>query len=152
MDQLRTQYQGKSASYDAAIQKALATNDASQIATIRQLNTDVSALLDKMIEQLTFAKKETPALVKERDALVEKLRRIQQDYNGLRANTDALETLRRIREGETSTFKRELYRYLALFFVVCVGVLLLILFVKGGSQKESTATSAATPRMTPPLM
>lgn len=152
MDTLRTQYLSKSTEYDAAIQQALASNDSTMLTRIRQMNTDVGSLLDKMIEQLTFAKKETPALVKERDGLVEKLRRIQQDYNGLRANTDTLETLRRIREGETSTFKRDLYRYLALFFILCVGVLLLILFVKGGSQKDSTATSATTPRMTPPLI
>lgn len=152
MDDLRKTYLTKAAEYDAAIQQALATNDASSLARIRQLNTDVSTVLDQMLQQLTFAKKDTPLLVKERDQLVEKLRRIQMDYNGLRVNTDTLETLRRIREQEGGSYKQALYRYLLFFFIVCIGVLLMLLFVKSGSgQSESTASSAATPRMTPPL-
>ena len=151
MEDLRSKYLAKSAEYDAAVQQALATNDASRIAAIRQLNTEVSRLLDQMIQQLTFAKRDTPILVKERDILVQKLRRIQLDYNGLLVNTDKLETLRRIREQEGGSFKRDLYRYLMFFFIVCVGILLMILFVKKGSQKESSATSAATPSTMPPL-
>jgi hypothetical protein len=151
MDELRSKYMNKTAEYDAAIQQALATNDSSMVARIRQMNTDIAALLDKMIESLTFTKSDTPLLIKERDGLVEKLRRIQLDYNGLLVNTDTLETLRRIREQEGGNAKRDLYRYLALFFVLCVGVILMIFFVKRGGQSASTATSAATPSMTPPL-
>jgi hypothetical protein len=152
MNELRTKYLAKSAEYDALTQQALASNDVTLIGRIRQMNTDVSKLLDQMLQSLTFAKADTPILIKERDGLVEKLRRIQQDYNGLLVNTDALETLRRIREQEGGSFKRDLYRYLMFFFIVCVGIILMILFVKKGSQSESTASSAATPRMTPPLM
>lgn len=151
MEDLRKKYLTTSAEYDAAVQQALATNDASGVARIRQLNTDVSKLLDQMIQQLTFAKKETPMLIQERDRLVERLRRIQMDYNGLRVNTDTLETLRRIREQESGSYTQQLYRYLLFFFIVCVGILFMLLFVKKGSQSESTASSAATPRMTPPL-
>ena len=152
MDELRTKYMSKTAEYDAAVQQALATNDSSMVARIRQMNTDVAALLDKMIQALTFTKSDTPLLIKERDGLVEKLRRIQVDYNGLLVNTDTLETLRRIREQEGGTAKRDLYRYLALFFVLCVGVILMVFFVKRGGQNASSATSAAAPSMTPPLM
>jgi hypothetical protein len=152
MDEIRTKYLAKSAEYDSVIQQALASNDSTLIGRIRQLNTDVSTLLDQMLKALTFAKNDTPLLLKERDGLIEKLRRIQLDYNGLLVNTDKLETLRRIREQEEGSFKRDLFRYLMFFFIVCVGILLMILFVKKGSQSESTATSAATPRMTPPLM
>jgi hypothetical protein len=151
MNELRTKYLAKSAEYDAAIQRAIATNDITMVAQIRQMNTDVSKLLDQMIQALTFAKNDTPILVKERDTLVQKLRRIQLDYNGLLVNTDKLETLRRIREQEGDSFKRDLYRYLLFFFIVCVGILLMILFVKKGSQRDSTASSAATPSTMPPL-
>lgn len=152
MNELRTKYLSKSAEYDAVIQQALTSNDSSLVVRIRQMNADVSTLLDQMIQALTFTKSDTPLLIKERDSLVEKLRRIQLDYNGLLVNTDSLETLRRIREQEGGSFKRDLYRYLLFFFIVCVGIVLMMLFVKKGSQSESTASSAATPRMTPPLM
>lgn len=151
MNDLRSKYLRKTAEYDAAVRQAFATKDVSQLPRIRQLNTEVTRLLDKMIEQMTFAKQETPVLVKERDILVKKLHRIQMDYNGLLVNTDTLETLRRIREQEGSAYQRDLYRYLVFFFVVCVGVLLMILFVKKG-QADTTASSAAMPSMSPPLM
>lgn len=151
MDDLRAKYLRKTAEYDAAVQRAVAGNDVSQLPHIRQLNSELSALLDKMIEVMTFAKKDTPLIVKERDELVKKLRRIQMDYNGLLVNTDTLETLRRIRQQEGGAYERDLYRYLLFFFVVCVGVLLMILFVKRG-QAPSTASSAPMPTMSAPLM
>lgn len=150
MDELRKRYATTSAEYDAVVQQALATRDASLIERIRKLNTDVSKILDEMIQKLTFAKEDTPMLVKERDILVNKLTRIQRDYNGLIVNTDTLETLRRIREQEGGEGRRQLYRYLAFFFIVCVGILLMLLFVKG-QKKESAATSAPMPSITPPL-
>jgi hypothetical protein len=151
MDDLRAKYLRKTAEYDAAVRRAIAGNDVSQLPQIRKLNSELSVLLDKMIEVMTFAKKETPLIVKERDELVKKLRRIQMDYNGLLVNTDTLETLRRIRQQEGGAYERDLYRYLLFFFVVCVGVLLMILFVKKG-QAPSTASSAPMPTMSAPLM
>lgn len=152
MDELRKRYATLSAEYDAAVQQALATKDRRLVARIRKLNADVSKVLDEMIQKLTFAKKDTPLLVRERDILVEKLRRIQRDYNGLIVNTDTLETLRRIREQESGEGRRQLYRYLAFFFIVCVGVILMLLFARKGQSSESAATSAPTPSITPPLI
>ena len=152
MEELRAEYAKKSIEYDTTIQQALAKSDPSAIPRIKELNADLAKALDKMIEKLAMAKKDTPLLQRERDILIEKLRRIQKDYNGLIVNTDNLETLRRIREQEGGDTRRQLYRYLAFFFILCVGILLLILFVKGGQKKDSTATSAATPSMTPPFV
>lgn len=151
MDELRKKYTRLSAEYDAAVQQALLTRDQRLLARVRTLNTEVSKLLDQMIQALTFAKKDTPILVRERDILVEKLRRIQRDYNGLLVNTDALETLRRIREQESGEGRRQLIRYLAFFFIVCAGVLLMLIFVRKGQKNESAATSAPMPSITPPL-
>lgn len=148
---LDTDYKQQLAAYEAAIEQTIRANDASRLPQLRQMSEGIQKTLNKMIEGLTFLKKDTPNIQKERDFLVERLRQIQLDYNGLLVNTDTLETLRRIREQEGGDMKRDLYRYLLFFFVVCMGVVLLLLFTTG-QKKESTATSAPTPSMTPPLM
>ncbi len=151
MDELRTAYTAKLKEYDDTIAAALASRDATKLEKIRQLNVDITKLLEQMVEKMTFLKQDTPALAKERDILVAKLRRIQMDYNGLLVNTDALETLRRIREQEGGLAKRDLYRYLAFFFVVAIGIVLLLMFVRGQSRMKSTDTSTSVPSTIPPL-
>lgn len=151
MDELRAAYTRKINEYDETIKSALERRDTTQVEKVKQLNAELSKLLEKMIETMTFLKKDTPRLEKERDELVKKLRRIQMDYNGLLVNTDALETLRRIREQEGGMAKRDLYRYLAFFFVVAIGIVLMMLFVKGQSRMKSTETSTSVPKITPPL-
>lgn len=152
MDELRAAYTSKINAYEDAIKDALDTRDATKLDKVKQLNTELSKLLEQMIEKMTFLKTETPALKIERDRLVEKLRRIQMDYNGMLVNTDALETLRRIREQESGLAKRDLYRHLAFFFVIAIGIVLMIIFVKGQSRMNSTETSTSVPRMMPPLV
>lgn len=151
MDELRASYTTKLKEYDDTIKEALESRDASKIEKIRQLNSEIGKLLEKMIEQMTFLKQDTPLLKRERDILVEKLRRIQMDYNGLLVNTDELETLRRIRMQETDLTKRDLYRYLAFFFIVAIGIVLLLMFVRGQSRMNSTETSTSVPSTMPPL-
>ena len=152
MEELRKAYAKTSAEYDATIKQALATKDATMIKRIQELNGQLAKILDKMIEKLTFLKKDMPLLARERDILLNKLHRIQKDYNDLLVNRDNLETLRRIREQEGGDAHRQLYRYIAFFFILCIGILLLILFVKGGQKNVNTETSAATPSMMPPLI
>jgi hypothetical protein len=145
---LRTQYINKVAEYDSIVNSAVASNDTTKIARIRQLNQEISAILDQMLQKIAETKQSTPVLVSERDELVKKLRRIQFDYNGLLVNTDALETLRRIREQESGSNSKALTRYLFFFFVICLLVMLAMLFFKKGSYSSIT-TSAPTPNMTP---
>ena len=151
MEELRTTYAAKMKEYDDTIKDALESRDATKVEKIRQLNLEIGKLLEKMIEQMTFLKQDTPLLKRERDILVEKLRRIQMDYNGLLVNTDELETLRRIREQEGGLAKRDLYRYLAFFFIVAIGIVLLLVFVRGQSRMKSTETSTSVPSTMPPF-
>lgn len=150
MDDLRKTYAAQMKEYDDLIATALANRDASMLPSIRDKATQIQATLNKMVETLTYLKKETPDLRTEREALLEKLRRVQRDYNVLVSNTDDLETLRRIRQEEGGEAKRQLYQYLLFFFVLAAGMVLYVLFMSG-QKKDSTPSSAATPAMSPPL-
>ena len=140
MDELKAKYQRLSADYDKLVNDALLTRDASQLPKIKQLNADISKTLNAMIEKITFMRKETPNLKVERDELVRKLGRIQSDYNGLIANTDNLETLRRIRQQESGNGAAQLYWYLIAFLLIA---LLLLLYVVFYGKREATPTMAS---------
>lgn len=143
MDALRVKYEQQTKEYDALIEQAMQTDDVSQLPRLRDMNAAIARTLNEMIEQLTFLKKDTPNIKKERDELVDRLRQIQLDYNGLLVNTDNLETLRRIRQQESTEANRELYIYVGLFLAVC---LLLVLYLMFGSYRnDTTAASASMP-------
>jgi Flp pilus assembly pilin Flp len=142
MADLQRQYQDKVVKYDAAIQSALASNDVSKIPQLQALNAELNSLLEQML-------KESP-MEEQRQELVTTLRRIQRDYNGLKNNTDTLELLRRIREGETGATRKEFALYLGLFFVTCLGLIAFVMF--GGQMTLATTASTPTPIRTAPLM
>jgi hypothetical protein len=143
MDELRAKYEKQLKDYDALVASSIQTNDVSQVSKLRQMNAAISNTLNSMIETLTFLKKDTPSIKKERDELLTRLTQIQLDYNGLKVNTDQLETLRRIRQQENSEANRELYMYLGFFFVVCLILLLFLMFMP--QRKDTTAASASIP-------
>jgi len=143
MDELRAKYEKQLKDYDALVASSIQTNDVSQVSKLRQMNAAISKTLNSMIETLTFLKKDTPSIKKERDELLTRLTQIQLDYNGLKVNTDQLETLRRIRQQENSEANRELYMYLGFFFVVCLILLLFLMFMP--QRKDTTAASASIP-------
>lgn len=142
MDELRKQYEKQVAEYESIIQ----SNDPSKMERLRELNTAIGDTLNKMIEKLTFLKKDTPNLKKERDELIERLRQIQKEYNGLLVNTDQLETLRRIRQQESGETDRQMRMYLFFFLAVCLAIFLYLLFMT--HKKETTAPSASIPPTT----
>jgi hypothetical protein len=148
MDDAKKQYMEQLREYDSVVDQAIQTQDLSQLPKIRQLNAAIAKTLNKMIEDLTFLKKDTPDIKKTRDELLERLRKIQKDYSGLLANTDQLETLRRIRQQESREADRELYWYLIFFLVVALAIVMFVLFFSG-QKKESTAASASIPPMAP---
>jgi hypothetical protein len=143
MDALRTKYERQLKEYDDLVRVSLQSGDASQIPKLRDLNSAISKTLNEMIQQLTFLKRDTPDIKKERNELIERLRQIQKDYNGLLVNTDQLETLRRIRQQESSEANRLLYMYLFFFLAVCVAVFLYLMFMT--QRKDTTAASASMP-------
>lgn len=143
MDALRVQYERQLKEYDDLVRQSLQSGDASQVPKLRDLNAAISRTLNDMIQQLTFLKRDTPDIKKERNELIERLRQIQKDYNGLLVNTDQLETLRRIRQQESSEANRLLYMYLFFFLAVCLAVFLYLMFMT--HRKDTTAASASMP-------
>lgn len=150
MDELRAKYERQVKEYDDTVSNALNTNDATQIAKLRTMNEAIAKTLNDMIEKLTFMKKESPSLVKERDELIDRLRQIQLDYNGLLVNTDQLETLRRIRQQESTEANRQLYLYIGFFLLVCLIMILYLAFMT--QRKDTTAASASMPPTTAALV
>jgi len=146
METLRVKYDGQLREYEGLIAKGVVSN----LPRIRQLNVAIGQTLDQMITQLTFLKKSTPSIQKERDELMKQLERIQAQYNELAANRDELETLRRIRMEESTEATRMLYMYLLAFFVACAGLILVLFFAS--QKKEITAPIASTPPMTAALV
>ena len=150
MDELRVKYERQLKEYDTLVDNAINTNDATQIDKLRKLNEGIAKTLNDMIEKLTFMKKETPSLKKERDELVNRLRQIQMDYNGLLVNTDKLETLRRIRQQESTEANRQLYWYFGFFLLVCLIIVIYLMFMT--HRKDTTAASASMPPTTAALV
>ena len=146
MDALRSKYEKQMKEYDALVKKSLDAGDVSQISTLRTMNAALAKTLNDMIQQVTFLKKDTPSIKKERDELIERLRQVQKDYNGLAVNTDQLETLRRIRHQESAEATRLLQMYLFFFLALCLAVLLYILFMT--QRKDTTAPRASIPPTT----
>lgn len=149
MDSLNTTYQQQVAEYDAVMKASIQEKDPSKLTELRTKSEQIQATLNKMIENLTYLKKETPDIRAERDALLEKLRRIQRDYSEMIVNTDDLETLRRIREEEGGEAKRQLFLYLIAFLFMSVMLMVYLMFV--GRMKDTSATTVPTPTMSPAL-
>lgn len=139
MDALRVKYEQQTKEYEALVDQG----DASKVPKLRELNASIAKTLNEMIEQVTFLKKDTPSLKKERDELIERLRQIQKDYNGLLVNTDSLETLRRIRQQESTEANRQLYIYVGLFLAACLLIALFLMFFP--QRNDMTAASASMP-------
>ena len=147
LDGLTTQYTSLKAQYSTLATQAL--NSPAQMTTLlpqlQLLNQQIASLLDQMLQAMQFAK-QGPNSDRYRDQLVETLSRIQTDYNGLKTNTDTLETLRRIRGAQDESWKGTLFIYLMAFIAAAVLLTLVILF---RGQKK---VSAAAPSMSPPAM
>jgi hypothetical protein len=150
MDELRIKYDRQLKEYDSVVNTAINTNDTTQITKLRSLNEGIAKTLNEMIEKLTFMKKESPSLTKERNELIARLRQIQMDYNGLLVNTDQLETLRRIRQQESGEADKQLYLYFGFFLLVCLVMVLYLTFMT--QRKDTSAPSASMPPTTAALV
>lgn len=125
MNDLRARYERQSNAYNTLVESSLADPEtaAENIDDITALAADMKRTLDEM---LTLVAQSNGATQAQRDELVQKLTKIQRDYNGLIQNTDKLETLRRIRAFEDTSWKRTLYIWLTVF---CITVLLIIVLM-----------------------
>jgi hypothetical protein len=127
------------------MQSSISSNDPSKLPELRTKAEQIQAALGRMIENLTYLRKETPSVKSERDSLLDKLRRIQQDYSAMLVNTDDMETLRRIRQQESGDARRQLMLYLMVFLFVVF--MLIVYMVYTGRKTPTSATTAATPTM-----
>ena len=143
MDELRVKYERQRKEYDALVNVAINTNDPTQLTKLRALNEAIARTLNEMIESVTFMKKESPTLSDERDELLSRLRQIQLEYNGLIVNSDSMETLRRIRQQESTEANRQLYIYIGLFLLVCLIIILYLAF--RNQRSDTTAARASMP-------
>lgn len=146
MDALRTKYETQIADYESLVKQAVDAGDVSKLPRLRDMNAAIGKTLNEMIEQLTFLKKDTPKIKQERDDLINRLRQIQREYNGLLVNTDQLETLRRIRQQENGEAERQMRMLLFFFLAVCLAILLYLLIAT--QRKDTTAASASMPPTT----
>jgi hypothetical protein len=130
-----------------------ATTTPSQVQTllpqIQTVNQQIAAVLDQMLSQMQYAQR-GPNSDTYRTQLVEQLTRIQSDYNGLKTNTDALQTLRRIRSFQDTSWQSTLFIYLVGFLVVALLLVLVMLFRR--QKSVSPIAPTMSPTATPPLM
>jgi uncharacterized membrane protein (DUF106 family) len=146
---LDTDYQKQVAEYEAAMEASIKLNDPARLPELKAKSEAIQNVLNKMIENLTYLKKDTPDIKSERDTLLEKLRRIQKDYSAMLVNTDNLETLRRIRQQENGETRRLLLIYLMAFLFV--SVMLIVYLIYAGRKAVTSQTAVATPTMSPAL-
>lgn len=151
MDELSKQYDTLKAQYDTLIAQALAdpTKVSTVLPQIQTINQQMAGVLDKMLTQLQYAR-DGPNSDAYRDELTATLARIQSDYNGLKTNTDALQTLKRIRSFQDTSWSSSLLLYVGLFLLFAVALVLVMMFRR--QTKLSTIAPAASPTAIPALM
>jgi hypothetical protein len=148
MNALRTAHRNQLIEYETLLKTAVANRDSSKLPEIRVLNAAIDKRLSEMIQQLVMMKNNYSA-EDELQALLADLRQIQRDYNGLIKETDTLETLRRIRQQEDVSIKRELYWYLIVFvFVAILFIGYLIFYGKRAATAPIANTVPSSPNLT----
>jgi len=148
MDALRAAHEKQLVDYKNLIDRAIENRDATKLPDIRTTNQALSDRLEVMIQQLALMKNNSSAEV-ELQKLLALLRKIQQDYTKLVKDTDTLETLRRIRQQEDVSVKRELYWYLIVFvFIAILLIAYLIFYGKSAATAAIASTVPSSPNLT----
>ena len=147
MDALRTAHSNQLNQYKTLIETAVDNRDSSKLPEIIAINIALTNRLDAMLTLLATMKQNNSAEAELTELLAD-LRQIQRDYNGLIKETDTLETLRRIRQQEDVSIKRELYWYLIVFVFVAI---LLIAYLIFYGKRAATAPIANTVPSSPNL-
>lgn len=148
MDALRAAHETQLKEYKTLINTAIDNHDTSKLPQIISMNIDLSNRIDTMLTQLTLMKGNSSA-EDELQRLIGVLGKIQQDYTRLIKDTDTLETLRRIRQQEDVSAKRELYWYLIIFvFVAVLFIAYLIFYGKRAATAPIANTVPSSPNLT----
>lgn len=146
MDELRKEYTAVVGEYDRLIREG----DVRRYEQIKDMNVRIAGILERMLTILAQQRDSINNTAEYRDGLVEKLKRIQLDYNGLLQTTDKLETLRRIRAQETDDSKGVLLQYLIALSVL-IGLVFLVMIVRAWLYRRSTSSSTTSPATIAPL-
>jgi len=148
MDELRAAHEKQLNDYKNMIDQAIESRDATKLPEIRATNQALYDRLQVMITQLALMKNNYSA-ENELQKLLTLLRKIQQDYTNLVKDTDTLETLRRIRQQEDVSAKRELYWYLIAFvFIAILLIAYLIFYGKSAATAAIASTVPSSPNLT----
>jgi hypothetical protein len=148
MDELRKAHEAQLKEYKTIVDLAILDHDVSKLPQIKAMNITLSNRLDSMIAQLTLMKNNSSA-EDELKQLISTLGTIQRDYAGLIKDTDTLETLRRIRQQEDVSAKRELYWYLIAFvFIAILLIVYLIFYGKSAATAAIASTVPSSPNLT----
>lgn len=150
LDSLSTQLASLRSQYTALASQAVATPAQLQtlLPQIQSLNQQIATVLDRMLTEMQYAR-QGPNSDAYRTQLVEQLTRIQSDYNGLKTNTDTMQTLNRIRAFQDTTWQGTLFTYLGILLIAAVVLVLVILFRR--QKSESATMPSASPAAIPPL-
>ena len=145
--ELTAQYTALRAQYTTLANQATATPDQIQtlLPQIQSVNQQIAAVLDQMLTQMQYANDGGNSETY-RAQLVEQLARIQLDYNGLKTNTDAMQTLQRIRSFQDTSWQSTLMLYIGVFVLVA-GLFALVVMIR-----RYTNTSASAPSPSPAAM
>lgn len=137
--------------YNALVTTALKTSDSTMIDQITAKNQEIANHMDELIKHATMSGSTSPEVNAARDELVQKLARIQRDYNGLIQNTDKLETLRRIRDFNQGTAQSVLPIYLLVFLALAIVLIIMIVMTKYQTM-DTTAMMPSSPSTIPPFI
>lgn len=151
MDDLEQKYTEQHGLYEEAVAAAIANPQTADMNKIMAMNASLSKILHDMIETLTNAKSESGGLVVYRDELIARLRKIQEEYSGMAANADKLETLRRIREAEETRANGSFGLYF-LGLISAMIVLIIMIIWKGAPTLKVPTMQLPSVLPTSPLL
>ena len=141
MDALEREYIVVKTQYDSLI----ALNNPVNLPRIQNLNIGLSAILHRMLEEVSKVRGDANKLNPYRDELMRKLVKIQNDSSILLKQKDQYETLRSLRMHEQTKFDKRLFWYLLSLGIVTL-IFIIVLIWKGGYKLPTmpTTTSSAT--------
>ena len=141
MDALERDYTTKRAEYD----RLIALNNPVNLPRIQALNIELSAVLHRMLEEVTKVRGDASKLNPYRDELMRKLIKIQNESSILLKQKDQYETLRSLRMHEQVKFDKRLFWYLLILAIITL-IFIIVLIWKGGYKLPTmpTTTSSAT--------
>ena len=146
MDTLENTYLQKRSRYDSLI----AQNDPTKVTEIKSLNSELAALLQKMLVEVSRVKEDAGKIDTYRNELIAKLIKVQNDHNIMLQQKDQLETLKLLQGHEKVKFDATFFWYA--FFLGVVSIAFVLVLMWKGHKAPAMPAMISSPAMTPPLM